>query len=73
MILDKSPVNGRDDAGIMTINLIADKYITDAGLKALEKSGFSGMDNIFSEGNNNLIKVLDLELVVALPGESAFI
>jgi len=73
LVLSKSLIHGRDDAGIITIRLVAEKYITDAGMKALEKSGFGGMDKIFNDGRKRLIKVLDLEIVIALPTENAFI
>ncbi|MGB7292514.1 MAG: hypothetical protein WBD99_10110 [Thermodesulfobacteriota bacterium] len=72
-ILDATSIIGRDDIGIITINLIGEKYVTDAGMKALEAAKFGGIDQIYEENGKRYLRVLTLEQVLAIPTRKAFI
>ncbi|MEE9252554.1 MAG: hypothetical protein V3U74_04290 [Thermodesulfobacteriota bacterium] len=72
-VVEVSSVDGRNDMGVATVKLIAEKYVTDAGMRALEAAKFGGIDNIFDEGGDRFLRVLTLEQVLAVPTESAFI
>ena len=71
-IIEKTVVPGRDDIGIVTIKLIGEKYVTDAGMRALEAAKFGGLDNIYEENGNRYLRVLTLEQVLAIPTDKAF-
>ncbi len=71
-VVDKTTIGGRDDIGILTIKLIGEKYVTDAGMKALETAKFGGIDQVYEEDENRFLKVLTLEQVLAAPMERAF-
>ncbi|MGH7889108.1 MAG: hypothetical protein ACRENF_00990, partial [Thermodesulfobacteriota bacterium] len=71
-VVETNPVQGRDDIGVVTIKLIGEKYVTDGGMKALEAAGFAGIDKVFEEGGNRLLRVLSLEQVLAVPTRKAF-
>jgi 2-methylfumaryl-CoA hydratase len=72
-IMDTTPIVGRDDIGVITVKLIGEKYVTDAGMKALEAAAFGGMDQIFEETGKRFLRVLTLEQVLAVPTTEAFI
>lgn len=71
-VVDTAKVDGRDDVGVITINIIGEKYVTDAGMKALEAAKFGGIDQIYEEGGNRFLKVLTLEQVLSVPTGKAF-
>lgn len=71
-IVDAARIDGRDDIGIVTIKLIGEKYLTDAGMKAIEAAKFGGMDRIYEENGNRFLKVLTMEQVLAVPARKAF-
>ncbi|HEX3035198.1 MAG TPA: hypothetical protein VHT73_08700 [Thermodesulfobacteriota bacterium] len=71
-VVDTAKVDGRDDVGIITIKLIGEKHVTDAGMRALEAAKFGGIDQTYEEGGNRFLKVLTLEQVLALPTRKAF-
>ena len=48
--------------------LIGEKIVTEAGMKAFEKAGFKGVVNI----KDNKIRVLTMEMLVAVPKQGAF-
>ena len=62
-VINKDAIENREDFGILTIQLCGDKIVTEAGLKAYEKAGFKGIDNIM----DNKIRVLTMEMIVAVP------
>ena len=72
-IIDTTPIAGRDDLGVITIKLIGEKYVTDAGMKALEAAVFGRMDQIFEETGKRFLRVLTLEQVLAVPTRKVFI
>ncbi|HEX9667256.1 MAG TPA: hypothetical protein VGA95_11980 [Thermodesulfobacteriota bacterium] len=72
-ILDTTSIVGRDDIGVITINLIGEKYVTDAGMNALEAAKFGGIDQIYEENGKRYLRVLTLEQVLAIPTRKAFI
>ncbi len=72
-ILDTTLIGGRDDIGIITINLIGEKHVTDAGIKALEEAKFGGIDQVFEESGKRFLRVLTLQQVLAVPTKKAFI
>ena len=61
-------VDGRDDLGVLKIELIGEKIVTEAGMKAFEKAGFKGVVNI----KDGKIRVLTMEMLVAVPKQGAF-
>jgi len=65
-------VEGRDDIGVVTVRLTADKYVTDAGMRALEAAGFRGVDKIYEQGGGRFLRVLTMEEVLAVPTSRAF-
>ena len=67
-VLDASTIEGRGDIGILTIKLIAEKLVTDAGLRALATAEFRDRPQEFG----GYIPVLSLEEVIAVPKEMAF-
>ena len=67
-VKNKDLIKAREDFGILTIELCGDKIVTDAGLKAYEKAGFKGVSKIA----DNKIRVLTMEMIVALPTKVAF-
>ena len=67
-VLNKDLIKTRDDFGILTIELCGDKIVTDAGLSAYEKAGFKGVSKI----EDNKIRVLTMEMIVAIPTRKAF-
>jgi hypothetical protein len=67
-VKEKSQINGRKDCGILTIELRGDKIVTEAGLKAYEKAGFKGVTKI----KDNKIRVLTMEILLAIPTEESF-
>ncbi len=71
-ILSKSAIEGRDDYGVLTVRLTGEKRVTDAGMKALERAKFSGMDGIAEEGGKKWLRVLTLEQVAGVPTGKAF-
>lgn len=71
-IKQKQHAHGRDDIGIATVSLNSEKYVTDAGMKALESAGFRGMDRINETDSGRILQVLSLEQVLAIPTERAF-
>ena len=54
--------------GILTIELRGDKIVTEAGLKAYKKAGFKGITKI----KDNKIRVLTMEMCVAIPTDRSF-
>jgi 2-methylfumaryl-CoA hydratase len=72
-MLDTIPIAGRNDIGIITVNLIGEKHVTDAGVKALEEAKFGGIDQVFEENGKRYLRVLTLEQVLAVPTRMAFI
>jgi 2-methylfumaryl-CoA hydratase len=72
-IIDTNSIVGRDDIGVITINLIGEKYVTDAGIKALEEAKFGGIDQVFEENGKRYLRVLTLEQILAIPTRKAFI
>jgi acyl dehydratase len=71
-VVGTTGVDGRDDIRVITIELIGEKYVTDAGMIALEAAGFRGTDQIYEENGNKFLKVLTLEQVLAVPTRKAF-
>ncbi|HEY7535221.1 MAG TPA: hypothetical protein VH878_04680 [Thermodesulfobacteriota bacterium] len=71
-VVETASLKGRDDMGIVTIRLIGEKYVTDAGMKALEAAKFGGIDQIYEEDRNRFLKVLTLEQILAIPSRKAF-
>ncbi|MEE2701543.1 MAG: hypothetical protein VYB18_00635 [Thermodesulfobacteriota bacterium] len=67
-VKEKSQISGRKDCGILTVELRGDKIVTEAGLKAYEKTGFKGITEI----KDNKIRVLTMEILLAIPTEEAF-
>ena len=67
-VKEKSQISGRKDCGILTVELRGDKIVTEAGLKAYEKTGFKGITKI----KDNKIRVLTMEILLAIPTEEAF-
>ena len=65
---NKDAIESREDFGILTIQLCGDKIVTEAGLNAYEKAGFKGISKI----QDNRIRVLTMEMVVAVPTKKAF-
>ena len=61
-------VDGRDDLGVLKIELIGEKIVTEAGMKAFEKAAFKGVTNI----KDGKIRVLTMEMLVAVPKQGAF-
>ncbi len=72
-VLEKSAISGRDDFGAVTIRLAGEKVVTRAGMKAFEKAGFSIADKIVEKNGEKTIRVLTLELVVAVATEKGFL
>ncbi|MEM4657980.1 MAG: hypothetical protein QXX77_06105 [Candidatus Methanosuratincola sp.] len=72
-IVDVSTVEGRDDIGVVTIRLIGEKYVTEAGMRVLEAAGFGGIDKIYEEGGARFLRVLTMEEVLAVPTKKAFV
>ncbi len=72
VILNKENIDGRDDAGIVTLKLTADKRVTDAGMKALEAVNYRGIDRIYEEDGKRYLRVLTTELVMVVPSASSF-
>lgn len=68
-VLKKDLIEAREDFGILTIELCGDKVVTEAGLSAYEKAGFKGISNI----KDNKIRVLTMEIIVAIPTRMAFL
>ena len=58
----------RDDCGVLKIELRGDKIVTKAGLRAYEKTGFKGITKI----HDNLIRVLTMEMLIAVPTKGAY-
>lgn len=71
-VVEVSTIDGRDDMGVVTMKLIAEKYVTDAGMRALEAAKFGGIDSIFDEDGSRFLRVLTLEQVLAVPTRGAF-
>ena len=77
-VLRKSSVEGRGDIGIATIRLVGEKYVTDAGMRALKAAKFGGIDKIYEEGGEegdggaSFLRVLTMEQVLAVPTRAAF-
>ncbi len=71
-VAETKGLDGRDDIGILTTSLIAEKYVTDGGMKALESAKFGGIDQIYEESGNRFLKVLTLEQVLAVPTRKVF-
>jgi len=67
-VLEKIDLEDRSDIGLLKIELIGDKIVTEAGLKAYEKAGFKGVTNI----TDGKIRVLTMEMILAVPKVSAF-
>jgi hypothetical protein len=67
-IIEKLDHESREDFGIVKIELIGEKTITEASMKAYEKSGFKGIGNIKDEK----IRVLTMEMLLAVPKGVAF-
>lgn len=67
-VLEKNVISNREDFGILTIELCGDKIVTEAGLSAYEKAGFKGITKI----EENKIRVLTMEIVVAVPTQKGF-
>ena len=65
---NKDAIESREDFGILTIQLCGDKIVTEAGLSAYEKAGFKGISKI----QDSRIRVLTMEMVVAVPTRKAF-
>ncbi len=72
-VLNKEGVEGRGDMGIVTVRMIGEKYVTDAGMRALEAAKFGGIDRIYREGGKRFLRVLTLEQVLAVPTRAAFL
>ena len=53
---------------VLKIELIGEKIVTEAGMKAFEKAGFKGVVNI----KDGKIRVLTMEMLVAVPKQGAF-
>jgi len=68
-VINKDAIENREDFGILTIQLCGDKIVTEAGLKAYEKVGFKGVANIME----NKIRVLTMEMIVAVPTRMAIV
>lgn len=68
-VMEKSAIPGRDDIGAVTIRLTGEKTVTEGGMKALEAARFGGTDAIFEDGGRRRLRVLTLELVLAVPRE----
>jgi hypothetical protein len=71
-LIDTTTIDDRKDIGIITVRLVAEKHITDAGMRALEAARFAGIDNIFEDNGNKFLRVLTLEQVLAVPTSDAF-
>ena len=67
-IIEKLDHESREDFGIIKIELIGEKTITEASMKAYEKSGFKGVGNI----KDGKIRVLTMEMLLAVPKGVAF-
>ena len=67
-IIEKLNHESREDFGIIKIELIGEKTITEASMKAYEKSGFKGVGNI----KDGKIRVLTMEMLLAIPKGVAF-
>jgi len=67
-IIEKLDHESREDFGIIKIELIGEKTITEASMKAYEKSGFKGIGNI----KDGKIRVLTMEMLLAVPKGVAF-
>jgi len=67
-VIEKVQIKGRTDMGILTIELRGDKIVTEAGLKAYKKAGFKGITKI----KDNKIRVLTMEMCVAIPTDRSF-
>ena len=67
-VKEKSQISGRKDCGVLTVELRGDKIVTEAGLKAYEKAGFKGVTKI----KDNKIRVLTMEMLLAIPTKEAF-
>ena len=67
-VIEKIQIEDRADMGILTIELRGDKIVTEAGLKAYEKAGFKGVSKI----KDNKIRVLTMEMSVAIPTDKSF-
>ena len=67
-IIEKLDHESREDFGMLRIELIGEKTITEASMKAYEKSGFKGIGNI----KDGKIRVLTMEMVLAVPKGVAF-
>ena len=67
-IIEKFDHESREDFGIIKIELIGEKTITEASKKAYEKSGFKGIGNI----KDGKIRVLTMEMLLAVPKGVAF-
>jgi len=70
-ILGTTSIDGRNDLGIITLKLIGEKYVTDAGMKALDAAKFGGIDKVYEEEGNRFLRVLTLEQVLAIPTKKA--
>jgi hypothetical protein len=68
-VINKDVIKNREDFGILTIQLCGDKIVTEAGFKAYEKAGFKGVSNIV----DNKIRVLTMEMIVAVPTREAIV
>ncbi len=68
IVQDIMEVESRNDLGILKIKLIGEKIVTEAGMKAFEKAGFKGVTNI----KDGKIRVLTMEMLVAVPKKEAF-
>lgn len=74
-VVAATDVPGREDIGILTVRLIADKLVTNAGMiafKAVLTERAVANLKIREEGSERLIQVLSLEQVLAVPTERAF-
>ncbi|MEE2975067.1 MAG: hypothetical protein VX343_01235 [Thermodesulfobacteriota bacterium] len=67
-VKEKIQIKDRDDCGVLKIELRGDKIVTKAGLRAYEKTGFKGITKI----QDNLIRVLTMEMLIAVPTKGAY-
>ena len=67
-VKEKIKIKNRDDFGVLKIELRGDKIVTEAGLKAYEQTGFKGVAKI----KDNSIRVLTMEMLVAIPTQGSY-
>ncbi len=70
-VTHKEAIPGRDDCGLVTLQINVFKLVTEAGLRALEAHKNDGVKEMFMAGDDRVLKVGTFEEVWAVPTHEA--